>query len=379
MGAILIMAGVASAQNWIQTSAPSLNWVSIASSADGNKLVAVNSPGPIYTSTNSGVDWNQVELQGQKWTSVASSADGAKLVATSCLYANTIQTSSDSGATWIQQTNAPTLFWYAVASSADGARLVAVEGGGGIYTSTNSGVDWISNNVPLLPWCAVASSADGTKLVAVAEANGIYTSTNSGKDWINQTNALPHYWKSVASSADGSKLIAGAIASYIPRAPVSIYTSHDFGVTWVSNNIMSSHWLSVASSADGTKLAASDGSQIYTSTNFGATWTSNNLPIYYYTSIATSADGCKLAVVVTAGGIFTSQTTSSPLLNLSLSPPNCSLAWTIPSTNFGLQQSSDLAAWADVTNSPVLNLTNIQNQVTLCSSNSSSFYRLKTR
>jgi len=54
------------------------------------------------------------------------------------------------------------------------------------------------------------------------------------------------------------------------------------------------------------------------------------------------------------------------------------LAWTVPSTNFGLQQSADLTSWADVTNPPVLNLTNLQNQVTLAPSNSSRFYRLKT-
>ncbi|MDD5141364.1 MAG: hypothetical protein PHY43_14030 [Verrucomicrobiales bacterium] len=43
-----------------------------------------------------------------------------------------------------------------------------------------------------------------------------------------------------------------------------------------------------------------------------------------------------------------------------------------------MQQSSDLTSWADVTNAPVLNLTNLQNEVLLSPSNSSSFYRLKT-
>jgi len=43
-----------------------------------------------------------------------------------------------------------------------------------------------------------------------------------------------------------------------------------------------------------------------------------------------------------------------------------------------LQQSSDLTSWADVTNPPALNLTNLQNQVTLPPSNRTGFYRLKT-
>jgi hypothetical protein len=50
----------------------------------------------------------------------------------------------------------------------------------------------------------------------------------------------------------------------------------------------------------------------------------------------------------------------------------------VPSTNFVLQQSADLISWADLTNAPALNLTNLQNQVTLPPSNGSGFYRLKT-
>jgi len=65
-------------------------------------------------------------------------------------------------------------------------------------------------------------------------------------------------------------------------------------------------------------------------------------------------------------------------LNLALSSEKVALSWTIPSTNFVLQQSANLVSWADVADAPVLNLTNLQNQVTLSPSNSSGFYRLKT-
>src|SRR3989442_1029319 len=97
----LVLAGLltavnpAFAQSWMQTSAPITNWTSIASSADGSKLVAVANPGPIYTSTNSGDTWTP--------------------------------------------TSAPTTNWQAVASSADGGRLIAVVNGGGIYTSPDAG------------------------------------------------------------------------------------------------------------------------------------------------------------------------------------------------------------------------------------------------
>ena len=57
------------------------NWISVASSSDGTKLVAVAaSGGQIYTSTDSGVNWTARE-SSRDWRSVASSSDGGKLVA----------------------------------------------------------------------------------------------------------------------------------------------------------------------------------------------------------------------------------------------------------------------------------------------------------
>jgi len=54
------------------------------------------------------------------------------------------------------------------------------------------------------------------------------------------------------------------------------------------------------------------------------------------------------------------------------------ISWTAPTANFILQQSSDLANWSSVTNAPILNITNLQDQVILPISQSQSFYRLKT-
>src|SRR5208283_4990065 len=73
------------AQTWTQTSAPNKGWMSVASSADGAKLVAVNNSGNgghIFTSTNGGLSWVTNAFAGRNWTSVASSADGTKLIAT---------------------------------------------------------------------------------------------------------------------------------------------------------------------------------------------------------------------------------------------------------------------------------------------------------
>jgi hypothetical protein len=110
------------------------SWNSVASSADGAKLVATVNGGQIYTSTDSGATWTARDAN-RTWWSVASSADGAKLVA--MVYNSQIYTSSDSGATWTARDVGRN--WFSVASSADGTRLVATVSGGQIYTSTDAG------------------------------------------------------------------------------------------------------------------------------------------------------------------------------------------------------------------------------------------------
>jgi len=113
------------------------NWVSVASSSDGAKLVAVvqgsqmQPIGAIWTSTDSGVTWT-ARATASNWRSVASSSDGAKLVAV--VHIGQIYTSADSGVTWTAVATA--LNWTSVASSSDGDKLVAGVLGGQIYTST---------------------------------------------------------------------------------------------------------------------------------------------------------------------------------------------------------------------------------------------------
>ena len=93
-----------------------------------------------------------------------------------------------------------------------------------------------------------------------------------------------------------------------------------------------------------------------------------------------SADGNEIIATTGApaltGGIYVSQTTPAPVLDLSDSDNNSAISWLIPSLNFTLEQSPDLSSWTTVTNLPVLNLTNLQNQVVLPSPLGNSFFRL---
>jgi len=293
----------AATDHWIQTSAsPDNVWSSVASSADGSRLVATAYPGGIYTSADSGNTWTQTSAPNNlNWTSVASSADGSHLVATVNSGVGGIYVSADSGTNWTLTSAPGNLWWYSVASSTDGSQLVAAVYGGGIYTSANSGATWTLSSAPSPQlWHSVASSANGTHLVAVIYNGGIYTSANSGATW-TQTSAPNNGWSAVASSADGSRLVAVIISGG------GIYTSWDSGASWNQSAAPNNSWYSVASSADGRYLVAVvPGVGIYASADYGFMgWTQTSTLTNNWTFVASSADGIH-RVAVGTGGIYTS-------------------------------------------------------------------------
>jgi len=396
---------VAFAQTWTQSFSSSSGLVDgIASSADGTKLFAVGGSWSFDVSTNSGASWvtitePQIGSAYGSWTCIACSANGNTLVAMS---GNGVWASTNSGVTWISNNIPAVNFWTSVALSADGTKAVAVDGrsvlgygsaGGGIYTSTNSGLTWSQTTAPIEPWTSVASSADGTILAAAVlgpPLAPVYVSTNSGATWTPTGTPTNMEANAIAASADGRKLI---VVGTDPSENSMFYTSTNSGNTWISNTVplyakVLWKWDGIASSADGTRLAAvSQGAGvILTSTNSGATWSSNSVPVQLnWFNIVSSADGTKLAALSVTnsfnGGIWTLQTTPSPAINLTTTNSNLVVSWLIPSTNFVLQQNSNLAMgnWSNVANAPALNLTNLQNQVTLPAPAGNAFFRLRTQ
>jgi photosystem II stability/assembly factor-like uncharacterized protein len=387
---LLTGADVAFAQTWTPVSPAISGCGPVASSADGRKLVVCSlQDAQVYLSTDYGISWTQYAAPfdpNGEVHSVASSADGTKVVVENDhAYSSTFFTSTNSGTSWTQSTNASSSQCF-VACSADGIKLVAVSLYGEIHTSNDSGITWtLATNAPNAEWVSVTSSADGTKLAAAAW-HGIYTSTNSGATWLsNNAPIRPEAWTAVASSADGTKLVAT-----IPND--AIYTSTNSGATWISNDVPKLFWTAAASSADGTKLvAAAHFNFIYTSTNSGVTWTGTDMgtnTVFYRGSIASSADGARLVAVDTHigsyrnpnGNIYTLQTTPAPVLNIASVSNGLKLSWLVPSINFVLQQNSDLSTtnWVTLANMPTLNLTNLQNEVFLPPPASNSFFRLAT-
>lgn len=348
---------------WTQTSATNNVWTGIAASTDGTKLAACYGydGGGVYTSTNTGLTWLKVAapavinswLTGGGLISIASSADGKKLVAGGNTplgaYNSTnsgyIYTSANAGLNWTQ-TSAPWENWTSVALSSDGTKLVAA-GHFGIWKSTDGGLTGTFYSQQFHPgvgyWKTVALSTNGSLLVAT-DIVQIYTSINAGIYPWNLTSAPINQWSAIASSADGTKLVACNDYN-IGR----IYTSTNSGLTWTQTSAPSnSFWSAVTSSADGTKLAAcSYSGNIYYSTNSGSTWTSNSFPTYVK-AMAVSSDGTKLFAVFYGGGISVGQLVV-PAQNFSatVSGSGVNLQFTgTPNCAYILQATTNLASSA---------------------------------
>jgi hypothetical protein len=391
---LLINVYFASGQNWVVTTAPSNNWVSVSSSADGFKLVAAVNGAGIYSSTNSGRSWLSTGAPIGQWSSVASSADGIKLVAV--MKGGGIYVSTNAGGIWTA-TGAPITNWQAVASSADGTRLAATAfgssyGTGWIYASTNGGDTWMLSGASSQHWRSLALSSNGHRWVAVSDFRPltkegfIYTSADSGVTWTSN-NAPSKQWSSVASSADGTRLIAAPAGD--PEGLTFIYSSTNAGSSWSSNSVPKLRWTCVASSADGAKLLAGArgpfgvvGSPpvpgpIYVSTNAGASWMASDLPSNHWSSVAASADGSIAVAVATNGPIYMWR--AIPRLSIAVSTTDAVVSWSSSSaaSDFTLQQNSDLAEtnWIDV--SSMVNDDGTNKMVLLNLSSSNLFFRLK--
>ncbi len=163
----------------------------------------------------------------------------------------------------------------------------------------------------------VAISDDGSNLI-VSESctkrnakgscevfGNIFTSSDYGLTWIRQDNAGSRYWKGVTSSSDGKILHA---VSY----PGDIYRSEDFGVTWKKITCCDRYWWTISSSGDGEKIVAAEyvspNGTISISVDGGKSWSdSSSAGRRNWYKVASSLDGSKIVAIDVGGYIYTSE------------------------------------------------------------------------
>jgi len=257
-----------------------------------------------YDNSNSTTSSNVSE-----WSSVTSSKDGMRIFATNNGSAYFVK-SLDGGQTWTESAlslSGSDAKIYCITSNASGSRLFIVAATTGdatvhVYMSVDQGTTWTlqATNNNLVHASAIVSSTYANNLCVSVYGGYIYTSTDYGVTWIQQTGSGSRNWiiNCLAMSDDGSKIIAAP-----DNTGMYLYISTDYGVTWTQKTGAGSHyWTSLSMSGDGLKMFAVnwDGADhAYVSTNSGSTWTSvdvnttgNNL-----IGCCVSSDGSKLLAI----------------------------------------------------------------------------------
>jgi len=306
------------------------NWHGLASSSDGSRLYAgsescgnsacnlgVVDAGGIWVSSDYGVTWTAVESTEftdvnravNKWFSIATNSNGTKVAAVD--RGGYIWTSVDSGSNWTKRTSAGARNWDSIASSSDGDNLVAVSPDGFIFISSDSGETW-TDRTPLnvTGFTGVSSSNDGSRLAVTTWSSGLYTSSNYGQTWTLRSlpvvnSGQPTHLQMVSMNGDGSRLVTGSRANNDNGGRV--FTSADYGATWTVSASLGFDYIGFASSGDGSRISASIFGQaaVSTSSDYGVTWQVQTTGTNGVIPIATNIDGSLLFVGGYGGNLWT--------------------------------------------------------------------------
>jgi hypothetical protein len=232
------------------------------------------------------------------------------------------------GQNWVQS-DANDLNFKSIASSPDGTIMAAAYSGAngdGVAISQNSGKTWSVNSGPnTFTFQAVAVSPNDETLALAAFDQPIYTSTNFGLSWV-EGSPLSDDWVGLASTGTGNNFVAVA-------SGVGIYTNS--GSTWtLSYSSGGNNWTSVALASGGSELVASEsGVGIFASLNAGESWSEVYPSGLNWQCVACSAAGNRMVAGVGNGGIYLSTDSGAAFTEVSTLPT--SAAWT------GVASSSD--------------------------------------
>jgi photosystem II stability/assembly factor-like uncharacterized protein len=156
------------------------SWKTIAVSSDGNVVLAGGDN--LYRSTNGGTNWNLV-LSNSSSRSCDMSSDGKKMIHTSTANQR-VHISTNSGQTWTIAPLPFSLYFVSCASNEDGTKLVCAGSTGQLYTSSNSGINWVSHTIDsgfTKYFNGVAISKNATKIITgdVFGSRGVYVGNAS--------------------------------------------------------------------------------------------------------------------------------------------------------------------------------------------------------
>lgn len=237
----------------------------IATSADGQRVVAAGPSNSLWASTNGGTTWTALPTPPGA-SKFHLSADGTTIIVS----ANSgVHVSHDFGATWHTGAGTGSSVGYTrIKASTDGRQVLAT--GVGALVSSDYGATWRSYNTSY-DTNGSAVSGDGMTMWIGTNCNcaTVMKSVDAGATWANVTaswSPTNAYARLMGVSADGQKVYQWSSASSNVKA------SADGGATWATK-VSPGAPTSVSVSRDGSTIVATASSAVYVSTDDGTSWT----------------------------------------------------------------------------------------------------------
>jgi hypothetical protein len=272
--------------SWTQSSAYGF-WIKIASSDNGQYVIAVEAFGKAYLSSNYGVSFTQISYFGtNRFNSAALSNDGQNQMIVGGVETSYVWVSTNYGVDWNIAASDIYGGYISCAIDSSGGTFLAGGGYGGsafIIRSTNQGANWTyvlsGSNYGLNTSDININATNGWAIAAwigTNPSNGIlYKSSNSGTSWSQITGgSAQNAW--IVSILNNT---VSGLALYDLRTSNTSYIQSVTGagpsfMNTVGNKLTSPSltWRSLSNSDNGTYILAGENSGLYLSTDGGATF-----------------------------------------------------------------------------------------------------------
>jgi photosystem II stability/assembly factor-like uncharacterized protein len=204
--------------SWIQSN-NGLTATCVSSLAvKGTNVFAGIINGKVFSTSNSGASWIENK------TGLTSSYVNALLVSGDNLFAGTwnLFVSTNDGASWSMAVGLTNFMVNAIGGS--NPNLFAGTTGGGVYRSTDNGINWAAANNGLIKDSVYSVASNGTNVFVGTSGGGVFLSTNNGNSWNEVDHGLPND-NVIGLILDGTNLFAAARSG-------PIYLTTNNGTTW---------------------------------------------------------------------------------------------------------------------------------------------------
>lgn len=290
-------------QNWVAVNNGLPN-STVTAMAELDSFIFAGMYNQVYASTNFGQSWfwRSNGLSNYSITTLIAQ-DSMLLLGTS----NGFYCSSDHGANWIERSNGLGNLWINDLT-AIGDKIFAATSNGGIYYTTDYGLQW--NFIYMLPANTLSVASADTVLFAGTFSSGIFFSSDFGNNWFSFNNGYPYgsltqiikpinnslfagnehgIYKLQEGETEWQKRTSGLIAYnsdcivtnedkiYVGTPGGKIYFSDDNGSSWDFYQVSETFAPILDIAFKGDTIYAITNGYVYYSTNSGLSWITANL------------------------------------------------------------------------------------------------------